>query len=143
VFHWWSRSMDLSQASNTLHHCSGRWLTAMLEMFYSLRYSEVKQRGERSQSVIRQSALYHQYNATTRQSLHILFSPTPRSALHKALEAILLQSPGIALSRPFWLHEKLFETHLPAWRRFFIDTERRFLPIVCLPGSFAGFVKRD
>jgi len=102
------------------------------EILYTLRYADVKQRGGRVQSGIRQSAVYHQYNAAAQQSLYILFSPTPNSTLHQRSEELLHGESHTVTRRPFWLHERLFEIHFPTWRQYLLEAERKFLPIVCV-----------
>lgn len=93
-------------------------------MAYTIRYPEYKPLDE--EWTIRQSGIYHRLNRKTKQSLCIVFNPTPNSKLHQALLSHLRSDD----SKPsFWLHQTLFATYVPAWRHYIASLERRFLPI--------------
>lgn len=94
-------------------------------MAYSIRYPEYKPSDE--EWTIRQSGIYHRLNRKTKQSLYIVFNPTPNSKLHQALLSTLQFADGKRSS--FWLHQTLFATYVPAWRHYIASLERRFLPI--------------
>ncbi|KAF3397420.1 hypothetical protein DPV78_007373 [Talaromyces pinophilus] len=94
------------------------------EMAYTIRYPEYKPSDE--EWTIRQSGVYHRLNRKTKQSLYIVFNPTPNSKMHQALLSNL-QSDDSKSS--FWLHQTLFATYVPAWRHYIASLERRFLPI--------------
>lgn len=96
-----------------------------IEMAYSIRYPEYKPSDE--EWTIRQSGIYHRLNRKTKQSLYIVFNPTPNSKLHQALLSTLQFADGKRSS--FWLHQTLLETYVPAWRHYIASLERRFLPI--------------
>lgn len=95
-----------------------------IEMAYTIRYPEYKPSDE--EWTIRQSGVYHRLNRKTKQSLYIVFNPTPNSKLHQSLLAHF-QSDDSESS--FWLHQTLFATYIPAWRHYIASLERRFLPI--------------
>jgi hypothetical protein len=95
-----------------------------IEMAYTIRYPEYKPSDE--EWTIRQSGVYHRLNRKTKQSLYIVFNPTPNSKLHQSLLAHV-QSDDSKSS--FWLHQTLFATYVPAWRHYIASLERRFLPI--------------
>lgn len=94
-------------------------------MAYTIRYPEYKPSDE--EWTIRQSGIYHRLNRKTKQSLYIVFNPTPNSKLHQALLSTLQFNDS--KRSPFWLHQTLFATYVPAWRHYIASLERRFLPI--------------
>jgi hypothetical protein len=109
------------------------------EIIYTIRYPEFKERDY--QWTRRQSGLYHRLNAKSGQSLVVLFSPTPDSALHKKTEQFLVKNTSKAVEHGmFWIHEMLFSTYYPAWRHYTAWLERSFLPMVSwYPVDYFGF----
>ena len=102
---------------------------------YSIRYPEFKEK--EAAWTIRQTGLYHQFNAETRQSIYILFSPLPNSRVHQLAAEFLLGNPKEETeSNPFWLHRSLFSVYLPAWRQYIAAHERELLGIVSSPFVF-------
>lgn len=97
-----------------------------IEMAYTIRYPEYKPSDE--EWTIRQSGIYHRLNHKTKQNLYIVFNPTPNSKLHQSLLS-KLQANDSKPPSPFWLHQTLFTTYVPAWRHYVASLERRFLPI--------------
>jgi Mg2+ and Co2+ transporter CorA len=95
-----------------------------IETAYTIRYPEYKPSDE--EWTIRQSAVYHRLNRKTKQSLYIVFNPTPNSKLHQSLLSTLQSDES---KSSFWLHRTLFATYMPAWRHYIASLERRFLPI--------------
>lgn len=83
--------------------------------------------------MLRQSAVFHRLNATSRQNLFVFFSPNARSAVDLAAQVALQNDPADVLGDgAFWLHERLFSAHAPSWRRYIASLELEVLPIVRL-----------
>lgn len=79
--------------------------------------------------MIRQTGIYHRYDKTSRQSLFILFNPTPQSRAQSQAENLLCNFHPEVESDPFWLHRLLFATYFPAWRKYIAVQEQLFLPL--------------
>ena len=79
--------------------------------------------------MIRQSGVYHRFNAETHQSLFILLGPIPNSKGHQKAEEWLRSYHGDSEREPFWLHNILASVYFPAWRQYIAALEREFLPI--------------
>ncbi|KAI2470990.1 hypothetical protein F4781DRAFT_429787 [Annulohypoxylon bovei var. microspora] len=109
-----------------------------IEIGYTIRYPELKPNGE--QWAIRQSGLYYRYDATTSQTVSVLFSPTPNSAAHQKMEDSLLgvNSDMGPQFDPCQIHEILFETYFPSWRQYIAFLETRLLPITST--TFSTFI---
>ncbi|KAI1457954.1 hypothetical protein F4805DRAFT_457142 [Annulohypoxylon moriforme] len=103
------------------------------EIGYTIRYPELKPNGE--QWAIRQSGLYYRYDATTSQTISVLFSPTPNSTAHRKIEESLL---GINFD-PRRIHETLFGAYFPAFRQYIAFLEAKLLPITS--STFSTFIE--
>ncbi|EED20718.1 conserved hypothetical protein [Talaromyces stipitatus ATCC 10500] len=97
------------------------------DIAYTIRYPEWKPMDE--EWTIRQTGVYHRLNTRTKQSLYIIFNPTPGSKLHKSLVLSPNDYSGESRRSLVWVHQKLFATYMPAWRYYIASLERRFLPI--------------
>ncbi|KAK3381855.1 hypothetical protein B0H63DRAFT_214704 [Podospora didyma] len=108
----------------------------VIEISYTVRYPEYKTAD--AKWVIRQTGLYHRFNAKTCSSTYVLLSPTPNSKLHQEAAAFLSTLTQGPETEPFWLHRLLFATYFPAWRRYIAALERQFLPIA--NSTFATYI---
>ncbi|EED20719.1 conserved hypothetical protein [Talaromyces stipitatus ATCC 10500] len=99
----------------------------VIDIAYTIRYPEWKPMDE--EWTIRQTGVYHRLNTRTKQSLYIIFNPTPGSKLHKSLVLSPNDYSGESRRSLVWVHQKLFATYMPAWRYYIASLERRFLPI--------------
>ncbi|RYP90935.1 hypothetical protein DL770_002940 [Monosporascus sp. CRB-9-2] len=97
------------------------------QISYTIRYPELKESENRW--AMRQTAVYHCYNTQTHQSVFVLLSPAVNSLAHQRAEQYLTACHSGNLKGPFWLHDIVFSTYLPAWRQYIADLERKFLPI--------------
>ncbi|KAI1211104.1 uncharacterized protein F4807DRAFT_459335 [Annulohypoxylon truncatum] len=124
-----------------INHCipvtvirNGSWV----EIGYTIRYPELKPDGQ--QWAIRQSALYYRHDASTSQTVSVLFSPTPNSAAHQKIEDSLLgiDSGSRPLFDPCHMHEILFAAYFPAFRQYIASLEAKLLPITST--TFSTFI---
>ncbi|KAH7026590.1 uncharacterized protein B0I36DRAFT_366134 [Microdochium trichocladiopsis] len=97
------------------------------ELTYTVRYPEFKQTD--SKWAIRQSGVCHSYDRQTSQHLFVLFSPTPHSALQEQAERYLASKSEASQASAFWMHQLLFSTYYPNWRKYIASEEQVFLPI--------------
>lgn len=109
------------------------------EVYYTIRYPEYISSEDRW--AIRQSGLYHQFNAVTMNSTYILLNPKPDSKAYQQLEATFTKDYGKVRDDPFWVHEVLFSTYLPAWRQCIGSHEKKLLPIANT--TFASFIDEN
>ncbi|KAI0889173.1 uncharacterized protein GGS22DRAFT_153353 [Annulohypoxylon maeteangense] len=105
---------------------------SLTEIGYTIRYPELKPSGE--QWVIRQSGLYYRHDATTSQTVSVLFSPTPNSTAHQKIEDYLLSTDF----DPCHIHEILFGAYFPAFRKYIASLEAKLLPITS--STFSTFI---
>ena len=96
------------------------------EIYYTIRYPELKPNG--GIWAIRQSGLYYRFDASTSQSVSVLFNPTPNSAAHQKVEASLLEQNLESSLNPWHIHEILFNAYFPAWREYLSFLEQKLLP---------------
>ncbi|RDA93447.1 hypothetical protein CP533_2654 [Ophiocordyceps camponoti-saundersi (nom. inval.)] len=129
---FYARNSDLEEAFTVpLARFVG---SGCVDIAYSLRYPEYK--ATDNEWALRQSALYHRLDLSSRQSLFILFSPRPeaRAHMHTVVEKHLRLIPN----DDFGLHQVFFSTYIPNWRRYIAAQERRFLPVS--KTTFATFI---
>ncbi|KAK1622206.1 hypothetical protein BDP81DRAFT_335112 [Colletotrichum phormii] len=97
------------------------------ELAYTMRYPELKPMG--NDWVLRQTGIYHKFDAETSQNTYVLLSPSPDSKLKKQAEHDLLHCCQTVENDSFWLHKMFQETCLPNWRMYNASLERKFLPM--------------
>ncbi|KAF6834743.1 hypothetical protein CMUS01_06060 [Colletotrichum musicola] len=97
------------------------------EVTYTIRYPEYK--AAEGKWAIRQTGVYHKFNAETCQNLFILLNPVPSSEAHQRAERLMLAHEQDLAEDVFWLHRELFQAYLPAWRFYSSYLEQLFIPI--------------
>ncbi|KAI2781624.1 hypothetical protein F4815DRAFT_69492 [Daldinia loculata] len=109
-----------------------------IEVYYTIRYPELKPNG--GNWAIRQSGLYYRFDASTNQTVSVLFNPTPNSAAHQKIEDFLLGTNcgSRNFPIPWFIHEILFSVYFPAWREYLAFLERKLLPETST--TFATFI---
>jgi len=105
------------------HHTNG----TRAEICYTMKYPEFKTSD--GQWAIRQSGIFHSFNNTTSKSVYVLFSPELRSALQEQATTYLSGVSTLEAIPDAWLHQLLFSTYIPNWRKYIASEESVFLPI--------------
>lgn len=84
----------------------------------------------RNDWVVRQTGIYHKFDATTSQNTYVLLNPSPDAKVKKQAEHNLLHCYQTIENNPLWLHMMFQEICLPNWRLYNASLEREFLPMV-------------
>lgn len=100
---------------------------SLTEIAYTMRYPELKPM--RNDWVVRQTGIYHKFDATTSQNTYVLLNPSPDAKVKKQAEHNLLHCYQTIENNPLWLHMMFQEICLPNWRLYNASLEREFLPM--------------
>ncbi|KAI8961414.1 hypothetical protein F5Y11DRAFT_326469 [Daldinia sp. FL1419] len=100
---------------------------SITEIYYTIRYPELKPSD--GNWAFRQSGLYCRFDASTSQTVSVLFNPTPNSVAHQRIEKVLTNVNGDSKgsSIPWRIHGILFTAYFPAWREYLAFLERKLL----------------
>lgn len=95
----------------------------MTECAYALRYVELNNRNTQKPWSLRQTAVYHRYDAKDDVSTWVMISASQK--METCMDRYVKSLRSVSAPNPFNVHVLLFDTALANWRPFIISLTQK------------------